>query len=552
MFIYFTVQSVCAAAGILPVDSLEHKSYTYINDRINTYEKDSTKVWIYLNAYVRKAKKEQKFKEIVYGYQNCVYLSDNAVSIKYSDSLIFYAEKSADKILIGSAYLTRGIAYYKLRKYPETLDNYLTADRYLTETNDDYLKYKAKYNIALIKSYLGDYQEAMDLYKDCIEYFKRDGFNNTRGYLSAIGGLAFAYNRLGDYELSSKTAEWGIKESKRLEQYLDMQYIRQIEGINLYGKKQYANAIKLLQQSLPDIIKNDDFANQTVGYFYLGKSYMAINDVQKAMPFFYKVDSVFNKNNYIRPDLRENYEILINYYKQKNDKDKQLLYINTLLRADSILNTNYRYLSNKIKKQYDTKDLNLARQQIEYELSGAKNKMILYLILLAITTASLGYYIYMYYAKQRLYQKNYEKLLLSQKAPPLEVKEPLRPLDINKEVVDEILSKLRRFEEKELFLKKDLTQAKLADMLKTNSTYLSKVINNNGKTFTVYLNELRINYTIDLLTRKPIYRNYTIKALAELSGFSTAQNFSDAFFITTGIRPSYFISKLSKEYLKVS
>ncbi|MBU7570539.1 MAG: AraC family transcriptional regulator, partial [Flavobacterium sp.] len=80
------------------------------------------------------------------------------------------------------------------------------------------------------------------------------------------------------------------------------------------------------------------------------------------------------------------------------------------------------------------------------------------------------------------------------------------------------------------------------------ANYLSKVINHyRNKNYNTYLNDLRIEYIVELLKSQSRYRNYTIKALADEAGFSTPQHFSKAFFASTGIYPSYFLNELNKD-----
>lgn len=59
-----------------------------------------------------------------------------------------------------------------------------------------------------------------------------------------------------------------------------------------------------------------------------------------------KVDRIFDDKQYISHDLRENYELIIKYYKSKKDLPKQLYYIEKLLKADSIINKRlpYKYM----------------------------------------------------------------------------------------------------------------------------------------------------------------------------------------------------------------
>jgi len=74
---------------------------------------------------------------------------------------------------------------------------------------------------------------------------------------------------------------------------------------------------------------------------------------------------------------------------------------------------------------------------------------------------------------------------------------------------------------------------------------LSHYINHyEKKKFTDYINDLRIEYTIEKIKLDKKFRIYTIKAISESVGFSNPVSFSQAFYKKTGIKPSYFIKKM--------
>ncbi len=114
------------------------------------------------------------------------------------------------------------------------------------------------------------------------------------------------------------------------------------------------------------------------------------------------------------------------------------------------------------------------------------------------------------------------------------------------EVYDKLELALHQFENENQYLEV-ITLAELAKKLDSNTTYLSKFINDSkGQNFSQYLNELRIKYIVGQLKVDSKLRSYTIKAIAEEVGYGTAQSFSKAFFQQTGIYPSYFIKKLNE------
>lgn len=118
---------------------------------------------------------------------------------------------------------------------------------------------------------------------------------------------------------------------------------------------------------------------------------------------------------------------------------------------------------------------------------------------------------------------------------------------IPKQVEQEILDKLERFEASGSFLDNNLTISSLAVQLDTNTTYLSEIINRNkGKNFNSYINGLRINYICGKIYTHPEYRNYKISYLATECGFTSHSAFATVFKNVTGISPSVFLKQAQK------
>lgn len=534
-------------------DSLRNKSYGYLNQKIDANEKDSIRLWIYLNATLGKAKKENSTQNVIDTYENMAFLATGQSGLIYADSIIWYGKKQRNDKFVTTGYITKGLLFYGWKQYKKALDSYLTANEFAEKTNDDYLRHMVKYSVASIKFYLGFYDESEALLKECADYFKNV---EPKGYTNSLHALGLCYNKTGKYDLCSATNKLGITASLKTNT-TDRDYFIHSEGINQYSKGNYGKAIELIQQALPSIIKNEDFANETIGNFYLGKSYLALNDKETALTYFRKVDRSFVEKNYIRPDLRENYEILINHYKKEGDRKLQLHYIEKLLKADSILSINFKYLSGKVHKEYDSRKLEQAKNDLLKELDQRESTTyILYILILLLFFLTL-FLLYRYYINQRTYRQKFEELMHKEDIAaeavtrPQEEKEENKKLDINPEVVSTILNLLEKFEAKKKFLQKDLTLVNLAANFGTNTNYLSKVISYyRDKNYISYLNDLRIDYIVEILKTDSKARNYTIKALAEEAGFSTAQHFSKAFYARTGIYPSYFVTELNREYIE--
>lgn len=479
----------------------------------------------------------------------------------YSDSILTAANHTKDDILIASAYMTKATVYYGRKQHSNALDNFLKADEFISKTDDSYSSYKIKYGIAQTKYYLGFYDEAISLLRECIDYFKDE---NDRAYLNSIHCLGLCYNRIGNYEWSTLTNQMGIDEGKKLEDTGMEFYFNHSEGVNQCGKRNYTVAIKKLTSALPGVTNLKDFANESVAYFYIGKSHWELKQQEKAVSYFKKVDAIFEKEKYIRPDLRESYELLIDYYKNHGDTKSQLYYINQLLRVDHVLGQNYKYLLRKIVKEYDTKELLKSKQDIENTMIFRTSIGFGIITLMALV---ILYLVYRHFKNKRLFEEvmkrdttqlrtldTHKEMVLGENTKQQMIN-PIIPETNNKQITQEIspdiesgiLKKLDKLESSKKYLEKDMTLVKMASLLNTNTKYVTKTIaKHRGKGTIEYITDLKIDYIIDILKKESKYRNYTNKALGEEAGFGSTQNFTRAFKVRTGITPTYFIYKLKK------
>lgn len=535
-------------------DSLQNKSYDYLDDKAYTLKKDTSRAIVYLNAYLSKAKKEQNWKEIVNGYRNLSNQSSDKLTLIYADSAVYAAKKTNNNTITGSAYLSKGIAYYALKQHNYALDNYITANRYLANSTDKYLIHKLKYHIGLVKYYLGYYDEAISLLKQCMSYFKN---KNPQPYLNSLHFLGVCYNKIGEYGLCGETNNFGLAECKKLKIPEMEVYFIHSQGINDYFKSNYTSSIKNISSSIEGLKEKNDFGNESVGYFYIGKSYWKMEKYEKALPYFEKVDQLFITKGYLRPDIREVYELLIDYYKNKGNPKLQLYYVDQLLKADRMLNETFHYLVGKINKEYNTQELLIEKENLKKELFIKNNK---YSVLIGFTTFLFSGFIFVSYRNfrnKKNYKKRFEELILEVNNSKGKIitkeknEKPAMP-DINTETVSIILKLLEKFENEKKYLERDWKLSSLAAFFNHNPTYLSAIIHHyKEKSFNRYINDLKIEYIISLLSSNKLIRNYTNKALAEEAGFSSTERFVKAFKAKTGISTAYFIEQIKKENTNV-
>jgi tetratricopeptide (TPR) repeat protein len=473
-------------------DSLLSKSYQYLSNKVLSNNNEKRTALIYANALLKKSKLEKDWIQMTYAYKSIMFLKDKKLLVNYADSLLVAAKKSNDNAIIGAAFLTKGIIQYNQKDLKKALDNYLIADKYLIKTDDDYTIYKVKYSIAHTKYYLGFYDEAISLFRECIEYFKDQ---NDRAYLNSIHSLGLCYNKIGNYAWCTINNQLGIDEGKRLDNFEMEYYFVHSEGVNLWYRNKYYLSIKNLTFVLPMLIEKGDFANEAVAYFYIGKSFWSLKQEDKAIIYFKKVDEIVKKEKYCRPDLREGYEKLIHYSKRNNDTKSQLYYINQLLEVDKILSQNYNYLLKKVVKEYDTKELLRSKYEIENTMTF---RTIGAISVIGILMSIIAFLIYKHFKNKRLF----DEIMKRDNTPENRQKTPTKPStsDLNATLEATILKNLEKFEKNKKYLDKDMTLTKMASVLNTNTKYVTKVIAKYREKGTIeYLTDLKINYIIEKL-----------------------------------------------------
>lgn len=516
-------------------DSLATKEYEYFSNNILYAEKDSIKERLYAQSWLAKAKRKKNIVQMEHSYKALIYTSNKKLHLVYVDSMLATAKRIADIEFLASAYITKGVILYDRKEHMNALDSYLIADEYISKTNNPYLSYKVKYVIAQIKYYLGFYDEATALFQECVNYFKE---NNDRGYLNSLHSLGLCYNRIGKYDLCSQINQTGMSAGVRIKNSEMKPYFIHSEGVNQYFKHNYPDAITKLKKALPAIIKYKDFTNETTAYFYIGKSYWDQKLQEKALTYLKKIDNAFQKQKYIRPDLREAYELLIHYYQEHKNRELELYYVSTLIKVDQQLLKDYKYLSGKIHKEYDTKKILRTHKNIEQYWT----------IIIAVMTCIIAIMAHRHYKNKRLFKELMNRKPETRQSLVSNNTNKETELDINPELVTAVLKNLEKFERNKKYLEKDMTLAKMAYLLNTNTKYASKIIIRYRHKGTVeYITYLKIEHIVELLKNENKYRNYKNKSLSDEAGFGSTQIFTRAFKNQTGLSPTYFINKLRSQ-----
>lgn len=530
---------------------INSQKYSDYRVRYDNFEENDERALEFVNAYIKEAKTFKNYKELTQAYRDAVSFSRNK-KIGYADSAVWAANLACDPDLIGNSYLTKGSVYYfTYRKYQKALDEYLRAWKYLDESKDPYLRHKNMYHIGVVKSYLGYYDEAFTLFSRCRSYYRDTyvpsnfpnlRYNMKKGYLNSLHQMGICLFYLKKTKEVSPLVDEGLQASADDKNfYIERSYFYKLSGILAYLRENDKESLYDFNIALAGIEKKSDFTNTSLIYFLKGKILLRNHKENEGINYLEKVDSIFLERNFAHPSVREAFELLITYYKSKNNNKKELYYTNQLLHFDRVMLNDFKYLLDKIHKEYDTNDLLTSKKRLES--SAFFGYVIAGISFGALLVISAKYY------KVRKSVKKYQ--IAGDQTLGEEENKDTVPTKLSKlpgNLADEILDKLKIMEENKFYLEKGLTQTELAKRLKTNTAYLSAIINEyKGTSYNIYLNNLRLEYVMEKLRTSAEWRKYSIDTIADECAFANRPKFSKFFIELTGLMPSEYIQKIKDE-----
>lgn len=451
-------------------------------------------------------------------------LSEYNKALEISKEVEKLALELKDYKSLSTLYLTKATLYNYLGLYNESIKEYEVAIKYaeLIE-NDDRRHYELGYiyynmapyyqDTSLVKS-----EEYLKESKSEIEKIKNNSseisLNQKKDMLISINmNLGTLYktekNPKKNIPLSEAYFKEALKEVENDDNEIDIDTkIDLFEAVLefYYGKKEYNTAISYGEKML-DLEKSFSSPyNRRIGYITLAKSYTAIGG-----------------NN----EISQKY---LNLYTKLNDSI-------SIIEKDAVEEPIKQIISKNEKK---------------YSEKFKRTVLVAGVLIILFLCAGLIFW----NKKWKALQARYETVIgnlkgYSEKFQGADIKTEeaettkTKQVNIADETITSLLKKLDKFESSNKFTRQDINFSYLVNYLGTNSKYLSEILKQHKeKSFSQYINDLRIDYIIKLLYEEPKYREYKIAYLAEECGFSSRGFFAKTFKEKTGISPSYFIENL--------
>ncbi len=409
-------------------------------------------------------------------------------------------------------------------------------------------------NIANVYFSWKKYDEALRLFHKANDISYK--LKLPRDIASSCADIGSAYKAMGEYKLAEKylniAAESALVSNDK---YLIAIVMHDKAGL-AFHQEDYRKSIALELEAIEiykQLKRNYPLTN---AYLSLGKSYKAIEDYNIAEVNLKKADSL--SKLIASAELEEDaaLQLAMLYSSVGNNALSNNYYQNFIKLNDSI----FSIKSHNILTEYQVKYDNLEKQRaverisLENELNiekiGRKNKLIWVLSASAILFLIMGLILWsLYNQKKRSYQllfdKNKAQLITDKQAAAC--RRDMMKNNVPTEISDKILSALyKALDDEKVFLQQDLSASKLAEHLNTNTSYLSKIINDKFElNYNALINKYRIQEAQIIILQKD-YKNYTIEAIAHESGYKSKSTFNEAFKRITGLTPSYYLANKMK------
>lgn len=537
----------------------------FYRDSIRKYfPLDSAKTKGFIKDYISKSKRDNNPKDLFDGYHALASFyfkhNDTLKLIENTDKLFSVAKSNNLKIELLKGYhlknnyliMTSGL------DDPRIFDNIYEAIQIAKEINNQVWLSKFNHDIAGYYKLTGDFKKAILFHKQNLSILKDITKSKDYERFKIWGSsLEEIYLELSDIHIELKeidsakfynhsaksvldTSNGAYNDIYRFRNKIHELEINLLEDKTNLAKNNLDEAFKIIPNTLK---KTFEYYSK---YYYSGIISYHEGNFQEAIEYFEAIDTVRIKSNESAGFFHDNlYKTLYkSYLKTSNLKKADYYFEKHLASLKGQMNVNNSVHSNFKKNeiaQYN-EEVSALRKQ------GSKQ----YLLMITVALASLFivFFIFIRFRNKQKRHKGKLKAIMEQLAIMEQQTKPKTvPININDEEIKRVVERLNELEDKNYFLRVDCSVSNLAKKLKTNTTYLSKIINaHHQKNFTTYVNDLRIDYVLNKLKEDKIFRRYTIQSIANEIGFKSKETFNSAFRKRTGVLPSALIKELTKEF----
>ncbi len=457
------------------------------------------------------------------------------------------------------AYLLRAQEAYKLGKDEMALQNFVEAEKLLPLARDMEQILAVRFSISEMRGLWGNSRENLKYIQETIEMIKgiEDVNYKERNLGVAYGILSRAYSKNKDFNSAKVYLGLARVYCSKGAESTNAEVLKIIEANIYYGEKDFDKAIAILENVGFEGISNTNLLSH---HLMLGIMLADRGRESRAVKLFKMADSIFESSHIVLPDSPDMYRSLIQLYGSQRDYNGQMKTAKKLCFVSRIVNRRFRNYETALNPKNFSEGHYLFADANPLAENGSKGHWPLLAIGSLATSVCLlcifvgrkdyGNYAWMpskhYFYPFKNLNANPEKMMVADKVEIMN-ETNVRNMGISESKIQEIMDKLELFEKNLSFIKFHKLK-EVSDHLNTNTSYLSKIINDKKESsFTTYMNELKINYAISSLPMEKSIHSYTISAISAEYGFSNPEKFSKLFKEKMGVYPKEYLRVLRKK-----
>lgn len=581
-FIAYFYSNFCIAQienFLIPKD-LQELSNEEIIEKIEEIEKhlydqsDYEEIQLYINTLHTRAKKYLLNSYLVKSYYHFAYTEDvrgeYIEAIKYLYKALEVDLNDDEYESVFSIYTLRGKVYEQCGDDVKAFNDFETSLKIAEKHNDDARRAIAIANYGKIRRKAGEYHQALEHYKRALKIAMESDSIKEIPRINMIMGVGGSFLKLKKPDSALYYINRGIKKSRDINDIEGISYFYNDYGMAYILKEEYTKAIEYFEKA-ERITKELTNEKRLIEIYYnIAKCHHELKDYEQSNDFLQKVITIINTENdkspkgetYIPHEYKDVLKLLIKNHRKLGNTEQLENYREKLITINDEIEKKDEQIRDKLYGFLEGEDQEaLKLATLKNKKNSLQNRLLNYallFVLVLLIVVCILFYKNQQKKKARFRELNikiaslkYEKRLNIKEQTQLkkekETPQPKKEVVITDKKVTAILESLKKFEQQEHYLDTNCNLRFVAKKVKTNATYLSKIINTDkGVSFNEYITELRMQYTLKRLQNDPLFRAYSVKSIALEVGYKSADSFTKHFKNYTQLYPSYYIKSLNK------
>ncbi len=476
-------------------------------------------------------------------------------SLNYIDQALIKAEKTQDWQLLSEAYLKQGNSYLLNWQNQDALEAYHKVLEISKNSKNKEKEVISKVNIGIIRNRMKQYEKAIQECLEALETVDHTLLKNSKNHVNLLTIISESYLGMESYDEALQFAKIGIRISQTIDYPRGLIDLYTKTGVVHCKEEDYTLGFEYLdkaQQLIASKKIKEQYFLQNIRY-YRAMAYHEQRDYKEAISQLLQfVQYAKGNRRKIKVRTVEAYRLLADSYKQYGDKDSSIFWY------DKYVKLNDQFLERKydlVNKIYETDTQKLGNEIAvlkQEQLQQKKNNTYVLGVAIAIFIAALVFLFFIFKKSNSNGGKSNNSINNTNdedktNSPSLQNAKNAKEIVIHTDTVGDVLRRLEKLEHQEYFLDLECNLRTMAKKVRTNATYLSVIINNHKhKKFITYINDLRINYTLERLHSDKKFRSFSIKSIAKEVGYKSDYSFAKHFKSKTGVNPSDYIKNLGK------